>query len=390
MRKKRILIVCPYDNGTIGKCSLNLWKAIETLHEVEVKCIVKHHFANGYPEFAGCEVYSNIPPKGGIGNLTSIRSQINWLRRQKKIFKPDITISTLFSCSALNVLAGGSNTKIGIFHSPHYQAKAHGRFAYAFTLFYYKFLFPHLDRLFCVSNEVKRSIIKSFPGIDPKKVSVVYNAHDIEDIRRKGGEEIEDAKEKEIFTHPTFVYVGRFDRNKAPERALRAFSALPADYDAHLVYIGGGNERYQKELEEEATRLDVSDRVHFLGHKSNPYIYLSKATALVSCSYSEGLPGVIIEALVLGTPTIATNSSEGIWEILSCDKDFDRNMKENYVASAGIITPNSGDSDHDIKCLNKAMYLTMTTDSKTKIDDRFIEKVSFANVAKHYISTCEE
>lgn len=390
MRKLRILIVCPYDNGTIGKCSLNLWKAIETVPDVEVQCIVKHHFPNGYPEFSGCEVYSNLPPKGGIGNLTSMGSQINWLRKQKKHFSPDITISTLFSCSALNVLAGGKDTKTGIFHSPHYQAKAHGRFAYAFTLFYYKFLFPHLDRLFCVSNEVKRSIVESFPEIDPKKVSVVYNAHDIEDIHRKGSEAIEDSKEEEIFTHPILVYVGRFDRNKAPERALRAFSALPADNDAHLAYIGGGNEDYQKELEEEATRLGISDRVHFLGHKSNPYKYLSKAQALVSSSFSEGLPGVIIEALALGTPTIATNSSEGIWEILSCDKDYDRNLKENYVASAGIITPNSGDYDHDIKCLNKAMYLTLTTDSKTRIDDRFIEKVSFANVAKHYISTCEK
>lgn len=390
MKSNRILIVCPSNKGTIALCTLNLWKALRQFSDAEVKCVLMHRLDNGLKEFEECEYYSACAPKGGFRNITSLLSQTRWLKDIKKNFKPDQTVSTLFSCSAFNVLSGGKEIKTGIFHSPHYQAKAHGRFAYAFTLFYYKFLFPHLDRLFCVSNEVKRSIIESFPGIDPKKVSVIYNAHDIEDIRRKGAQEIEDAKEEEIFTHPTFVYVGRFDRNKAPERALRAFSALPADNDAHLAYIGGGNEDYQKELEEEATRLGISDRVHFLGHKSNPYKYLSKAKALVSCSYSEGLPGVIIEALALGSQTIATNSSEGIWEILSCTGDYHRNLKENYVTSAGIITPNSGNPVHNIKCLNKAMYKILITDRKTRIDDRFIEKVSFANVAKHYISTCEE
>ncbi len=49
----------------------------------------------------------------------------------------------------------------------------------------------------------------------------------------------------------------------------------------------------------------------------NPYPYIKGAKALVLASNAEGLPTVLIEALILGTPVVSTNCQTGPQEILT-------------------------------------------------------------------------
>lgn len=378
MAKSKVLIICPSNKGTIALCTLNLWKALNQSGYYETKCILLHKMADGITDFDGCESLFHGTPVKGLKRLLSAKKELEWIKTQKKKFNPSQTISTLFNCSALNVLAGGQDVKTGIFHSPHFQAKVLGRVSYLTTLIYYKFLFPHLDRLFCVSKEVEDSILKSFPKINPAKISVVYNAHDIDAIRQKSKEDIKDPMESKIFEDDVIIYVGRFDKNKAPERALKAFADSDIKPNSRLVYIGG-NEQYADELKKLANDLGVMDRTHFLGQKQNPYKYISRAKTLVSCSYSEGLPGVIIEALILGVPVISTNSSQGVWEILSCHKDYGQ-ITENYVCSGGVITPNTN-TMLDIKCLSEAMSHILSKSLKN-FNFPFISEIQFEAIAK--------
>lgn len=377
---EKILIVCPSNKGTIALCTLNLWKALRQYTNEEIKCVVIRKLEHGYTEFDGVEYFHTGHRRGFL----PIYKQISWLRSVKRKFKPTLSIGTLFGASATNILSGGKEFKVGIFHSPHQQAKAEGRIGYAITLFYYKYLFPRLDRLYCVSNEVKRSIIESFHQISPEKVQVVYNAHDVEKIRSLAEAEMDSSEERGIFEHPTWLYIGRFDRNKAPERTLKAFADAKLPSDTQLVYIGGGNEPYELELRNLAEQLNVSNRVHFLGFKPNPYKYLAKAKALVSSSYSEGLPGVMIEALILKRPVITTNSTEGIWEIFSCDDQYDSNLTVNHITPYGIITPNSDDEGLNISYLSKAIETSQQREMIVP-DSDFVNQVSFKSIAKKYL-----
>lgn len=381
--QRRVLLIAPYNSGTIASCTLNLWKALSSDTESEIKCIVKHKFSGGYAEFDNCIYYSDKAPQGGLKNLTSMFSQIRWLRKQKKDFKPDLTISALTSCSALNVLTGGKDKKIGIFHSPHQQAKAKGRVSYLFTLLYYNFLFPFLDKLFCVSEEVQDSILQAFRQISSEKVSVVYNAHNIEGIRRTSLKEITDDFEKKIFSKQVYLYVGRFDENKAPERAVKAFAQVFGSGDEQLVFIGG-DEKYREKLIRIASESNIIDRVHFLGHKTNPYMYMARSKALISCSFSEGLPGVIIEATILGIPVISTNSSKGVWEILSCSKDYVADMRDNFVSTFGIITPNNLSESENIRRLAYAMKNVSDGTFVMSDHNPFIEKVTYSAISNIY------
>jgi glycosyltransferase, family 1 len=334
---KKVLLLVAGNNGTIGSCSLNLYNALKTKKDVVVRCAVIHRFPDGYDGFNDAIFFDDR-------KYSSSTSRKAWLRNLKKDFNPDVTISTLFGVSSLSVLSGGKDKKIGIFHSPHQQMKAAGTLKYLLSLLHYSFIYPRLDKLCCVSQEVKESL-NAFPWICDKKKCVVYNVHDTDHIVENSHIPITDEKEKEIFSHPCLVYCGRLDRNKAPLRAIEAFAKAARPDDAQLVFIGEDQQGLTEELMTLADRLGIADRLHFIGRKQNPYPYFKAAKALVSCSYSEGLPGVIIESLAIGTPVVTTNSSKGIWEIFSCLPDYNVKLQGLHYNEYGIISSNLAHRD---------------------------------------------
>jgi len=113
------------------------------------------------------------------------------------------------------------------------------------------------------------------------------------------------------------VAVGRLERVKGLEFAIRALAnpAMPAP--AHLFLVGSGPERDR--LEVLAKELGATARVSFLGFRENAYDYIAQANALLMPSQHEGLPYTLLEALSLGTPVIASRVG-GLAEVLT-DRD---------------------------------------------------------------------
>jgi glycosyltransferase involved in cell wall biosynthesis len=77
-----------------------------------------------------------------------------------------------------------------------------------------------------------------------------------------------------------------------------------------LIILGEGEERAK--LEALAVELGVSDTVEMPGFARNPYEYMRNASALCLSSRYEGMPTVLLEALALGCPVIATDCAEGV------------------------------------------------------------------------------
>jgi glycosyltransferase involved in cell wall biosynthesis len=101
------------------------------------------------------------------------------------------------------------------------------------------------------------------------------------------------------------VYVGRLAPEKNLHFLMHAFYGVAQAYpQVGLLMIGDGPER--QELEEEARRVGMVERIHFTGMV--PYAdlpgYLRVADAFVTASITEGHPLSIIEAMAAGLPAL--------------------------------------------------------------------------------------
>lgn len=100
-------------------------------------------------------------------------------------------------------------------------------------------------------------------------------------------------------------YVGRLAPIKDLPMLVQAFAVAHRDWpDSWLVLAGDGSGR--PELEALALRLEVADRVRFLGWTENlPRLYATLDLCALS-SLNEGTPVAIIEAMAAGKPVAAT------------------------------------------------------------------------------------
>lgn len=113
---------------------------------------------------------------------------------------------------------------------------------------------------------------------------------------------------------PWLVGVGRLEPQKRWDRLINAV-ALIDNRHTRLVIVGEGSER--PALIAQIERLGLATRVSLPGYISDPAPYLAAADAVVLTSDFEGVPNVLREALALGTPVVATDSSVALREIIT-------------------------------------------------------------------------
>jgi glycosyltransferase involved in cell wall biosynthesis len=114
--------------------------------------------------------------------------------------------------------------------------------------------------------------------------------------------------------HAVVLAVGRLEPAKDFTTLLHAFALLRRRRAAKLVILGEGRQRAA--LTELAATLGIGSDVDLAGWTDNPFAYMARADLFVLSSRFEGLPGVLIQALACGCPTVATDCPSGPREIL--------------------------------------------------------------------------
>jgi glycosyltransferase involved in cell wall biosynthesis len=98
--------------------------------------------------------------------------------------------------------------------------------------------------------------------------------------------------------------VGHLIEQKRPDRALDVLAGVHARGEpAHLVVAGDGPLR--ERFERDASAKGLASFVHLLGERRDVDVVLGGIDLLVSTSQAEGVPGVLIEALMAGCPVVA-------------------------------------------------------------------------------------
>jgi UDP-glucose:(heptosyl)LPS alpha-1,3-glucosyltransferase len=114
------------------------------------------------------------------------------------------------------------------------------------------------------------------------------------------------------------LLVGSGFRVKGLDRAIQSLAALPAEVRAQtqLVVIG---QSHPAEFAALARRLDVEDRVHFLGGRNDVFDWMLAADLLVHPARSESAGMILLEALTAGLPVLATDACGYAFHIQRAD-----------------------------------------------------------------------
>lgn len=179
-----------------------------------------------------------------------------------------------------------------------------------------EWFYPWADGVTAVSKGVADDLSQA-AKLSPSHIQVIYNPIVTPELQKKS---------KAFFEHPWFrpgeppviLGVGRLTAQKAFNVLIEAFAQVRKSQPARLLILGEGDERPM--LEALIRRLGLEQDIELPGFVSNPYPYMAHATLFVLSSRWEGLPTVLVEALSLRTPVIATDCPSGPKEILGNGK----------------------------------------------------------------------
>jgi glycosyltransferase involved in cell wall biosynthesis len=104
---------------------------------------------------------------------------------------------------------------------------------------------------------------------------------------------------------PLFGTVARLVPEKGLDTLLRA-AARVRERVPGATFALAGDGPLRTELQQLAAQLGLEGSMHFLGHRPDAAALIGRLDALVVPSRSEGTPLAITEALVAGTPVVAT------------------------------------------------------------------------------------
>lgn len=107
--------------------------------------------------------------------------------------------------------------------------------------------------------------------------------------------------------HPCLGIIGRLTDQKNHADLLKALESVNRVRPAYLLVIGAGP--LQENLIQMTRLLNLQDNVFFLGSRSDVLDILPHLDLLISSSLWEGFPTVILEAMALGVPVVATDVS---------------------------------------------------------------------------------
>jgi glycosyltransferase involved in cell wall biosynthesis len=168
------------------------------------------------------------------------------------------------------------------------------------------------DVLTAVSAGV-RTDMKRWLFISPSQVQIVYNPMVEPPMLQQSREPVQHPWFSESREVPVIVHAGRFVHQKDHVTLIKAFALVREKTPCRLFLLGDGPLQHSiKAMVEEMKLTDV----YFAGFDLNPFRYFSKCDVFVLSSLHEGMPGVLIQAMACGAPSVSTNCPSGPDEII--------------------------------------------------------------------------
>ncbi len=162
---------------------------------------------------------------------------------------------------------------------------------------------PRYERVVCVSTDLYDACAAA--GVPESRLVLLDNGIDAADYTRR--RTVAEAKAALGIPPESQLIgaVGRLSGEKAFDVLTRSVHALlKSGRDVRLVIVGEGAERAA--MERQIVDLDVGDRVTLAGWQADVRGYFEAMDVFALSSLREGLPNVLLEAMALEVPVVAT------------------------------------------------------------------------------------
>ncbi len=315
-----------------------------------------------------------VPPQAQLFDLKAPRMLrcLLPLWRYIRAERPDLLYSTIVHANLAAVIAGkilsrtGGKVILRESNSPVSEEKFSRSRALADRLM--PILYPLADGVIAVSEGVKQELLQRAPRL-ASRIQVLPTPVVDDALLTQAAAPVTEPWlcEKQL---PVILAVGRLHRQKNFALLLHAFQQVRASRPCRLIILGEG--KLREELETLATALGISDAVKFPGFAANPFAYMSKADVFALSSDYEGMPNVLIQALSLGAPVVATDCPSGPRECLENGK-------------YGMLVP-TGDVSAFSAALEETLKKNSASSSRIETARVFREIYSVEEAARRYLA----
>jgi glycosyltransferase involved in cell wall biosynthesis len=166
-----------------------------------------------------------------------------------------------------------------------------------------RFCLPRYEKVICVSPDLEQECLAA--GVPAERCVLIENGIDIEEFSRRHS--IDEAKRRQGIPPDRLCVgaVGRLSPEKGFDLLIKAVDGLLKEgLDLELVIIGDGDE--QSRLQDLIGQLGRGDRIRLPGYRADLRELYEAMDVFALSSLREGLPNVLLEAMALETPVVAT------------------------------------------------------------------------------------
>lgn len=301
----KLVMITPYYppiRGGVTTYVVNLTNTIKTKYNISVNVIAR---------------------EGESGIDTTIINSPKWLFALRAFFvlckiRPDVIHShswwyTLFP----SIFYKFTHPKTKVVHTLHTEPA--GEVIKSVKNKIFGLFLSRCDMVTFVSKSQMEKIEKYLTITTPK--TVIYAG-----VTQKNVDEKEVAKIKNVLrldkNHPVISFIGPLVHEKKAEGVeilIKSVKIVKIRYpQIKLLIIGDGE--FRKNLEERVNELNIKDNVVFMGFREDVFAFLALTDIYAHISLQEALGMSLLEAMIMGIPSIAANTG-GIPEIIKSSKN---------------------------------------------------------------------
>lgn len=225
-----------------------------------------------------------------------------------------------------------------------------------------KWVLNNSDIVIAQSSNTRKNALEIYkPNKDIKIIPLPYESFKFKKVNR----EKLGLKKDLIYT----ISTGRLVKRKGFDFLINSIANVD-EKKVHALIVGDGPEK--ENLQTLAKKLNISDRIHFLGFVSEEkkFQYLSNADVYVLSSVHEGFGIVLQEAMQVGLPIISTDNGGQV--------DIIKEGKNGYLIKFGDV---GGLAEK----INKLAEDKKTINKFSRFNKKEIKKFKTEKICKEYL-----